>query len=149
MAPRAVFLTVYIGRSYIGNDGMHSTLLDRACACSYENLPILYRSYRVSNTAPCTLLNIGVWFLVLFNVPAYAWSISAERPFIVTTPGDNDAPVATSSFRMQINAASRADATHIRRKLRRMHDNHPSLGRRLGARVEFSYFSPVNVRVSD
>ena len=40
-----------VGRSYVGNDVTHSTLLDRACACSYENLPI-YRSYRVSNTAP-------------------------------------------------------------------------------------------------
>ena len=47
----AVLLTV--GRSYVGNDVTHSTLLDRACMCSYENLP-KYRSYRVSNTAPCT-----------------------------------------------------------------------------------------------
>ena len=47
----AVLLTV--GRSYVGNDVTHSTLLDRAGACSYENLP-KYRSYRVSNTAPCT-----------------------------------------------------------------------------------------------
>ena len=46
---RAVLLTV--GRSYVGNDVTRSTLLDRACACSYENLP-KYRSYRVSNTAP-------------------------------------------------------------------------------------------------
>ena len=45
----AVLLTV--GRSYVGNDVTHSTLLDRACACSYENLP-KYRSYRVSKTAP-------------------------------------------------------------------------------------------------
>ena len=45
----AVFLTV--GRSYVRNDVAHSTLLDRAGACSYENLP-KYRSYRVSNTAP-------------------------------------------------------------------------------------------------
>ena len=45
----AVLLTV--GRSYVGNDVTHSTLLDRACACSYKNLP-KYRSYRVSNTAP-------------------------------------------------------------------------------------------------
>ena len=45
----AVLLTV--GRSYVGNDVTHSTLLDRACARSYENLP-KYRSYRVSNTAP-------------------------------------------------------------------------------------------------
>ena len=37
--------------SYVGNDVTHSTLLDRACACSYKNLP-KYRSYRVSNTAP-------------------------------------------------------------------------------------------------
>ena len=48
----AVLLTV--GRSYVGNDVTHSTLLDRACACSYENLP-KYRSYRVSNTAPWCL----------------------------------------------------------------------------------------------
>ena len=34
-----------VGRSYVGNDVTHSTLLDRACACSYENLP-KYRSYR-------------------------------------------------------------------------------------------------------
>ena len=47
----AVLLTV--GRSYVGNDVTHSTLLDRACTCSYENLP-KYRSYRVSNTAPCS-----------------------------------------------------------------------------------------------
>ena len=46
----AVLLTV--GRSYVGNDVTHSTLLDKACACSYENLP-KYHSYRVSNTAPC------------------------------------------------------------------------------------------------
>ena len=45
----AVLLTV--GRCYVGNDVTPSTLLDRACACSYENLP-KYRSYRVSNTAP-------------------------------------------------------------------------------------------------
>ena len=48
----AVLLTV--GRSYVGNDFTHSTLLDRACACSYKNLP-KYRSYRVSSTAPSTL----------------------------------------------------------------------------------------------
>ena len=47
---RAVLLTV--GRPYVESDVTHSTLLDRACACSYENLP-KYRSYRVSNTAPC------------------------------------------------------------------------------------------------
>ena len=41
-----------VGRSYLGNDVTHSTLLDRACACSYENLH-KYRSYRVSNAAPC------------------------------------------------------------------------------------------------
>ena len=41
------------GRSYVGNDVARSTLLDRACACSYENLP-KYRSYRVSKTAPCS-----------------------------------------------------------------------------------------------
>ena len=46
----AVLLTV--GRSYVGNDVTHATLLDRAGTCSYENLP-KYRSYRVSNTAPC------------------------------------------------------------------------------------------------
>ena len=45
----AVLLTV--GRSYVGNDVTHSTLLDRVCACSYENLP-KYRSHRVSNAAP-------------------------------------------------------------------------------------------------
>ena len=50
----AVLLTV--GRSYVANDVTPSTLLDRACACSYENLP-KYRSYRVSNTAPCTAAN--------------------------------------------------------------------------------------------
>ena len=44
-------LCLWVGRSYVGNDVTHSTLLDRACACSYENLP-KYRSYRVSNTAP-------------------------------------------------------------------------------------------------
>ena len=43
----AVLLTV--GWSNVGNDITHSTLLDRACACSYENLP-KYRSYRVSNS---------------------------------------------------------------------------------------------------
>ena len=31
----------------MGNDVAHSTLLDRACACSYENLP-KYRSYHVN-----------------------------------------------------------------------------------------------------
>ena len=40
-----------VGRSYVGNDVTHSTLLDRACTCSYKNLPE-YRSYRVGNTAP-------------------------------------------------------------------------------------------------
>ena len=45
----AVLLTV--GRSYVGIDARHSTLLDMASACSYENLP-KYRSYRVSSTAP-------------------------------------------------------------------------------------------------
>ena len=45
----AVLLTV--GRPYVGNDVTHSMLLDRACACSYKNLP-KYRSYGVSNTAP-------------------------------------------------------------------------------------------------
>ena len=45
----AVLLTV--GRCYVGNDVTHSTLLDRACASSYKNLP-KYRSYCVSNTAP-------------------------------------------------------------------------------------------------
>ena len=44
-----------VGRSYVRNDVTHSTLLDRACACSYENLP-KYRSYRVSNTV---LLTVG------------------------------------------------------------------------------------------
>ena len=45
----AVLLTV--GWSYVRNDVTLLTLLDRMCACSYENLPI-YHSYRVSNTAP-------------------------------------------------------------------------------------------------
>ena len=44
-------MLLMVGRSYVGNDVTHSTLLDRACECSYKNLPI-YRSYRVSNTAP-------------------------------------------------------------------------------------------------
>ena len=48
----AVLLTV--GRSYVGNYVARSTLLDRACACSYKNLP-KYRSYRISNTAPWPL----------------------------------------------------------------------------------------------
>ena len=51
-----------VGRSYVGNDVTHSTLLDRACACSYENLP-RYRSYRISNTPPwnvrCRLQKFG------------------------------------------------------------------------------------------
>ena len=54
-----------VGRSYVGNDVTPSTLLDRACACYYENLP-KYRSYRVSNTAP--------WFPIL-------WSGDAPRFF--------------------------------------------------------------------
>ena len=45
----AVLLTV--GRSYVGNDVTHSTLLNRACACSYENLP-KYRSYTALVTRP-------------------------------------------------------------------------------------------------
>ena len=49
MLPGAVVLTA--GRSCAGNDVAHSTLLDRVCACSYENLP-KYRSYRVRNTVP-------------------------------------------------------------------------------------------------
>ena len=49
MKQGGVLLTV--GRSYVGNDVTHSTLLDRAGMCSYANLP-KYRSYRVSNTAP-------------------------------------------------------------------------------------------------
>ena len=52
----AVLLTV--GRSYVGNDVTRSALLDRACACSYQNLP-KYRSYRVSNTAPWTAESHG------------------------------------------------------------------------------------------
>ena len=48
-----VLLTV--GRSYVGNYVTHSTLLDRACACSYKNLP-KSRSYRVRNTGPWSLL---------------------------------------------------------------------------------------------
>ena len=40
-----------VGRSFVGNDDTHSTLLDRACASAYENLP-KYCSYRISNTAP-------------------------------------------------------------------------------------------------
>ena len=40
-----------VGWSYVGNDVTPSTLLDRACACSYENIP-KYRSYRVSSMAP-------------------------------------------------------------------------------------------------
>ena len=47
-------LLLTVGRFYVGNDVTRSTLLDRACACSYENLP-KYRSYRVSNTAPWCL----------------------------------------------------------------------------------------------
>ena len=34
------------------NNVIQSTLLDRACTCSYKNLP-RYRSYVVSNTAAC------------------------------------------------------------------------------------------------
>ena len=66
---RAVLLTV--GRSYVGNDVTRSTLLDRACACSYENLP-KYRSYRVSNTDPwariivCAILLIFATFRIFF-----------------------------------------------------------------------------------
>ena len=49
-----------VGRSYVGNDVTHSTLLDRACASSYENLP-KYRSYRVSNTATWLLFLGELW----------------------------------------------------------------------------------------
>ena len=41
-------MSLTVGRSYVGNDIAHSTLLDRACACSHKNLPKC-RSYRVSN----------------------------------------------------------------------------------------------------
>ena len=56
-----------VGRSYVGNDVTQSTLLDRACACSYENLP-KYRSYRVSNTAGvhCFLLFFSFFFCFHF-----------------------------------------------------------------------------------
>ena len=47
-----------VGWSYVGNDVTHSTLLDRACACSYENLP-KYRSYRVNNTTPRTKAGVN------------------------------------------------------------------------------------------
>ena len=58
-----------VERSYIGNYVRHSTLLDRACACSYKNLP-KYRSYRVSNTAPRTFLRkiVGRVFKITFIV---------------------------------------------------------------------------------
>ena len=57
-----------VGWSYVGNDVTHSTLLDRACACSYENLP-RYRSYRVSNTAPWSLTKITLmWFCIFITI---------------------------------------------------------------------------------
>ena len=57
----AVLLTV--GRSYVGNDVTHSTLLDRACTCYYKNLP-KYRSYRISNTALCFLFHFYTHLLL-------------------------------------------------------------------------------------
>ena len=50
--PSPILLTVQ--RSYVGNDVTCSVLLDRACACSYNNLPECC-SYWVSNTAACGL----------------------------------------------------------------------------------------------
>ena len=42
-----------VGRSYVGNDVTHSTLLARVCAVRRARLPtkifLKYRSYRVSN----------------------------------------------------------------------------------------------------
>ena len=61
----AVLLTV--GRSYVGNDVTHSTLLDRACACSYENLP-KYRSYRVSVTNVEDLTSISMCRYIVFGI---------------------------------------------------------------------------------
>ena len=58
----AVLITV--GRSYIGNDVTHSTLLDRAFACSDENLP-KYRSYRVS-------IACGPFIFITAAVPLHA-----------------------------------------------------------------------------
>ena len=67
-----VLLTV--GRSYVGNDVTHSTvlLLDRTGACSYENLP-KYRSYRVSNTAPKHTTVCIIHACVLYYVDADLW----------------------------------------------------------------------------
>ena len=45
------FVLLTVRRSYVGNDAKHSALLDRACACSYENLP-RYNFFGVSKTAP-------------------------------------------------------------------------------------------------
>ena len=63
------------GRSYVGNDVTHSTLLDRACACSYENLP-KYRSYRGGNTSPVVshtcwvrVRGLGVYGFMGLGVP--------------------------------------------------------------------------------
>ena len=53
-----------VGRSYVGNDVTHSTLLDGAYAFSYENLP-KYRSYRVSNTAPRFIRTICLAYCAL------------------------------------------------------------------------------------
>ena len=51
----AVLLTV--GRSYIGHDFTHSTLLDRACACSYKNFLNIVPTALVTRP-PGTLVDI-------------------------------------------------------------------------------------------
>ena len=55
------------GRSYVGNDVTHSTLLNRACACSYKNLP-KYRSYRVSNTGRVTNAVGTMMLLAVYSI---------------------------------------------------------------------------------
>ena len=61
-----------VGRSYVGNDVTHSMLLDRACACSYKNLP-KYRSYGVSNTAPW-YINLARFINIMFNMFKYIFN---------------------------------------------------------------------------
>ena len=61
-----------VGWSYVGNYVTPSTLLDRACACSYENLP-KYRSYRVSNTAPRTFQFVNTTGLTWWQTDSRTW----------------------------------------------------------------------------
>ena len=82
-----------VGRSYVGNDVTHSMLLDRACACFYDDRPKYRLSFRVSTTAPWSV-NLPVCLAELPAVRCQNTPAPALRPSAAHLP-HSPSPLST------------------------------------------------------